>query len=314
MIKNLTMKPRQSQFANTRTEQQPQNPRQPGQPGQPPAPKLPPEAEIRLVQDMQKLLNEDTKDADAATPQDKATALDLGRRQGDLRKMLDDLLQKVSEGKITLGEEPDNKDTLPEEATSEDLDLQELKDAALNAKPDEQGIKDDTGMLGIRMARARQRLALNADTGTTTQKIQDRIVVEMDGLASMAQQQQTQAAQAQRQRQQRQGQQRQGQPRPGQQGNPNNGLAQGQQNPADQQANRPNRQGGNARGNTTGLVADDPNGTLDQLKETWGKLSPRQRSAVMELNTDQTIQKFKDFVDGYYRTLATKEAQTPAAP
>jgi hypothetical protein len=29
----------------------------------------------------------------------------------------------------------------------------------------------------------------------------------------------------------------------------------------------------------------------------------------MEGATDQTLQKFKDFVDGYYRTLAEKSAQ-----
>ena len=42
------------------------------------------------------------------------------------------------------------------------------------------------------------------------------------------------------------------------------------------------------------------------------QLSPRQRSAVLEGSTDQTIQKFKDFVDGYYRTLATKATAQPA--
>jgi hypothetical protein len=32
---------------------------------------------------------------------------------------------------------------------------------------------------------------------------------------------------------------------------------------------------------------------------------------VLEGSTDQTIQKFKDFVDGYYRTLATKATAQP---
>jgi hypothetical protein len=301
MIKNLAMRPRQSQFSN------PRNGGAQGQgqgQGQQQPPHLPPEAEIRLIQDMQKMLNEDTKDADAAVPQSKQAVLDLGKRQGDLRKLLDDILTKSSEGKVTLGPEPDNKDTLPEEAQNEDLDLQELKDSALNATPDTKGIADDTSMLGIRMARARQRLALNADPGVTTQKIQDRIIIEMDSLASMAQQQQ---ANAQPSSSRQRGQQRQnmpGQPRPG---DPGNQQAQGQRSQGPQANNPANQQQrSNPGGNTTGLTEQDINAQVAALKESWGKLSPRQRAAVMEGDTDQTIQKFKDFVDGYYRTLSLK--------
>jgi hypothetical protein len=315
MIKNLAMRPRQSAFSNPREggdqQQQGQGQGQGGQQQQRP-PQLPSEAEIRLIQDMQKMLNEDTKTTDADPSKDKAAVLDLGKRQGDLRKLLDDIIQKTSEGQASLGDEPANKDTLPEESQNEDLDLQELKDSALNATDDEKGVKDDTSMLGIRMARARQRLALNADSGQTTQKIQDRIVIELDGLTKMAQQQEEQSARSmttrqQRQRQQQQAQgQRPGQPRPGQQqGNPNNAQANAQRNQGNPQANR-DQQRGNGRGNTNGLTDENPNGQVAQLNDSWGKLSPRQRSAVLEGATDQTIQQFKDFVDGYYRTLATK--------
>jgi hypothetical protein len=306
MIKNLTMRPRQSQFSNTRNGQQQQQRQQPGQPR---PPQLPPEAELRLIQDLQKMLNADTKDADAVTPKDKSAVLDLGKRQGDLRNLLDALLKKASDGEATLGPEPENKATLPEEANSEDLDLQELKDAALNAKPDEQGIKDDTSMVGIRMTRARQRLALDADPGKTTQKIQERIAIELDGLANMAQQQQTQAQQGQ-QRGQRPG--RQPGQQPGQQaGNqPGNDQANGQRQQQGPNQPAPAGRGPQSGGNTAGLQNDpDINAQVQELKESWGKLSPRQRAAVMEGSTDQTLQKFKDFVDGYYRTLATKNQQ-----
>jgi hypothetical protein len=300
MIKNLAMRPRQSQYNN------PRNSGAGAGQGQQQAPRLPPEAEIRLIQDMQRMLNDDTKDAAAAKPQLKATALDLGKRQGDLRKMLDDLLKKSSQGKVTLGPEPENKSTLPEEATDEDLDLQELKDSALNATPDEQGIKDDTSMLGVRMARARQRLALDADPGTTTQKIQERIVIEMDALAQMAQQQEaTQSRSAPGQRPQRQP----GQGQPQQGNNPGNALAQGQRDQGPQANNPAQRGGATPGGNTAGLMQQDINAQVAEMKESWGKLSPRQRAAVMEGSTDQTLQKFKDFVDGYYRTLAEKTAQ-----
>lgn len=304
MIKNLTLRPRQSNFSNPRQGQQQQGA---GQQGQPRPPRLPPEAELRLIQDMQKMLNEDTKDADAAGGKDKPGILDLGKRQGDLRNLLDNLLKQASDGQASLGPEPENKASLPEEASSEDLDLQELKDSALNAKPDEQGIKDDTSMVGIRMTRARQRLALDADPGKTTQKIQERIVIEMDSLANMAQQQQAQAQPGQ-QRGQRPA--RQGQGQPGQQaGNqPGNDQANGQRQGQNQPA--PAGRGPQSGGNTAGLQDNpDINAQVAELKESWGKLSPRQRAAVMEGSTDQTLQKFKDFVDGYYRTLATKNQQ-----
>jgi Domain of unknown function (DUF4175) len=301
MIKNLEIKPKQSQFSNPRENAGGAG----GQGQQQRAPRLPPEAEIRLIQDMQRMLNDDTKDADSAQPLDKPTVLDLGKRQGDLRNLLDNILKKTSDGQTTLGPEPANKQTLPEEANDEDLDLQELKDSALNAKPDEQGIKDDTGMLGIRMARARQRLALDADPGVTTQKIQERIVIELDGLAKMAQQQQAQAQSGSRQR----GQQRQNQPGQQQQQGPGNDVAQGQrENQGRNQGSPRNPIGG---GNTSGLSDTDISATVDEMKDSWGKLSPRERAAVMEGSTDQTIQKFKDFVDGYYRTLATKSTEQP---
>jgi len=298
MIKDLSIKPKQSPFSNTRGGQSAAGGGQSGNR----APRLPPEAEIRLIQDMQRMLNQDTKDADAAKPQDKPGVLALGQRQGDLRKLLSDILSKSSDGQVDLGPEPANKDTLPEEAKDEDLDLQELKDSALNAQPDTQSVDDDTAMLGVRMGRAHQRLSSNSDPGETTQRIQDRIVIEMDALAKMAQQQE-QTTTGPRQRQPQRGQE------PGQ-------IARQPGQPANQQANgqtsqAPKRQGANpatANNPGPGLTDQDINAKLDELKDSWGKLSPRQRAAVLEGPTDKTIQKFKDYVDGYYRTLADKTA------
>jgi hypothetical protein len=291
MIKDLSIKPKQSQFSNTRNSN---NGGGAAGQKQQQAPRLPPEAEIRLVQDMQRILNQDTKDVDA---KDKSAVMDLGTRQGDLRHILDDLLNKASDGEATLGPEPANKQTLPEEAKDDDLDLQELKDSALNAKPDAQSVDDGTEMLGIRMGRAHQRLALDLDPGETTQRIQERIVIEMDALAKQAQEQEQQArpGSTPRQRQQQQpGEQQQRQ-------NPGNAIANGQrqQRPGVTPAASDRRAG-------PPLENVDISATVNELKDSWGRLSPRQRAAVMEGSTDQTIQKFKDFVDGYYRTLATK--------
>ena len=72
----------------------------------------------------------------------------LGGRQGELRDLLDQMLQKASQGKVKLGAEPDNKDQLPEEANDEDIENQELDKQLLDddttaTTTDQQGVKLD---------------------------------------------------------------------------------------------------------------------------------------------------------------------------
>jgi hypothetical protein len=76
MIKNLAMRPKQRAFSNPREGGDQQGSRvraSRGQGGQqqPRPPQLPSEAEIRLIQDMQKMLNADTKDTDASAAKEQ---------------------------------------------------------------------------------------------------------------------------------------------------------------------------------------------------------------------------------------------------
>jgi hypothetical protein len=41
----------------------------------------------------------------------------------------------------------------------------------------------------------------------------------------------------------------------------------------------------------------------------WAQTSPRQRLAVIEGATEQPIEKFKSFIDDYYKSLATQSTQ-----
>ncbi|HTW93710.1 MAG TPA: hypothetical protein VMD30_02880, partial [Tepidisphaeraceae bacterium] len=293
MIKELAIKPKISDFAQGG-----------GGGGGQCAPHLPTEAEIRLIRDLQKGVNDDTKDADAQSPHDKQAILELGKREGDLRQLLDHILQKASGGQLKLGSEPSNKDTLPEEASNEDLDLEELRDQALNAKPDAQGESDDTGLVGLRMARAHQRLALNLDPGQTTQRIQARILLNLDALAEMARQEEAT------------GRPRQGQPGQPQQANPNQGRPVNPNNTGQGMASRGPKSGqggttpaGDSTNGGPGLTDEDINASIQQLKNNWGAISPRQRAAIMESASERTLTQFKTFVDGYYRTLADKATQ-----
>src|SRR5439155_27255750 len=153
----------------------------------------------------------------------KRVLVDLGGRQRELRGLIDQLMQKASEGKVKLGPEPDNRDQLPEEAKAEQIEDQELKDFLLKEE-DKEGEGEDTIVrnvktAGDRMARSRQRLALNNDPGQVTQTIQKKIVETLDFLIEQSRRQ---MAQARNQKPQ------QGQPQNAQAKQPQNAQAQNQ--------------------------------------------------------------------------------------
>jgi cobalamin biosynthesis Mg chelatase CobN len=107
--------------------------------------------------------------------------------------LLGNLLEQSSHGQITFGKEPDNRDQLPEEAKQEDLENKETDDALLNDKPDVDAGERQANLIGNRMARSRQRLALNGDPGKVTQLIQKKILDDLDALIEQARKQQAQA-------------------------------------------------------------------------------------------------------------------------
>ena len=89
---------------------------------------------------------------------------------------------------MTVGPEADPKQKLPEEASDEDIDNQELEHVLLNGdgQPDPDQVKNDVALVGQRMSRSHQRLADDHDPGQTTQKIQKRILDNLDSLIEMA--------------------------------------------------------------------------------------------------------------------------------
>jgi hypothetical protein len=250
------------------------------------------------MKELQLAINKSTKTIDEQPKKDEHKLLGLGNRQGELRTLLDELLTKASNGELKLGPEPDNRDQLPEEASVEDVENQELDQELLN---DQAAIDDkvarDMELIGDRMARSRQRLALNNDPGTVTQTIQKRIVDNLDDLIEMARRQQAQASASP-------------QPRPGQ------GQQRPQPKPGDAQANN---QGNQSRPNTAQNPAQDstlnPGGNTnaqpgDDIRQTmaeWGTTSPRLRDAVFDGASETIIEKYRNYVADYYRSLAEKE-------
>jgi hypothetical protein len=293
MIRNLAIDPAQSKFANRGGGGGGGSGQGNG------APPLPPEVELRLLKELQLAVNKNTKMIDGLPEKekDKAQLLDLGNRQGELRNLLDQLLQKSSQGQVKLGPEPDNKDQLPEEANAEDVENQELEKSLLNDEPTAEQIEKDVNRIGDRMARSRQRLAINNDPGKTTQIIQDRIIQNLDELIDMARSQQAKSSGKST-----------GKPQVAEQPKPQNG------NPDNQQAghSQPNHAQTPAQSSTVtpGQTPNtDPTTDIHQNMAEWGGLTPRQRQAVIEGSSETVIQKYNGLIDDYYRSLATKATE-----
>jgi hypothetical protein len=151
------------------------------------------------------------------------------------------------------------------------------------------------------MARSQQRLAEKYDPGTTTQKIQERIVKNMDDLIEEARQQQQQMASGSQP-----GPPRQGPPKPDQ-GNAqadNQGQKQGtsQLNHAQKPAANDQVSAGNENG-------ADLSKQLKETAENWGAISPRLHDAVIEGANEKVPDKYRSLVEDYYRSLATKATE-----
>lgn len=297
MIRNLSTNPKQSKFAQDGG----------GGQGNGGGSKLPTEAELKLLKDLQINVNDDTKVTDAKQQQnkqkDKETLLALGTRQGELRSLLDQLLQRASRGEVKLGPEPDKLSQLPEEAGEEDVENQEMDKALLNDKADAEKDEKQAMLIGDRMARSRQRLALNDDPGKVTQLIQQRIVKDLDDLIDQAREQQAQS----RNSDPNQGKNGQKMPKPGDQAQqPDN---QGKANPQVGVVSKPNSSSPADRDLAPGQVArqQDLNRQIKEDNREWGNISPRIRDAIIQQADDQVLEDYRKLVEDYWQSLSAKK-------
>lgn len=288
MIKNLAIKPLEKKFEQ----------RDSGGGGGNGTPPLPPEAELRLLKALQDGVNNGTKDAAAQPVKDKAAIVGLGSRQGELRNLLDQVFQKSTRGQVKLGPEPDNRDQLPEEAKKEDVENQELDQQLLGDNPTADETQKGVSLIGDRMARSRQRLALNTDPGPVTQEIQRRIDADLDTLIEMARKQQSQGSG--QGKGQQQVVQKQEKPQEGKQSKPANGVSQPNRGQTPAQASTPP----GPEDNTADLSQD-----IKEKMTEWGGVTKRQREAIIEGAGETVIQKYQKLIDDYSRALATKATE-----
>ena len=306
MIRDLMVKPEISKFAQKG-----------GGGGGKCSPNMPTEAELRLMKDLQAAENDATVAVAKAAAHQKVETLALGGRQGDLRGLLDTLIQKASGGKSKLPPEPDNREQLPEEkaganpgAAQEKVDDEELqadligpgvKPAAKPAagQPRDDGGDHDLALVGDRMARSRQRLAMNDDPGPVTQEIQRRILDNLDTLIEQARKKEAQQQNQPPDPNQKQ-QMAQAKPQTGIQPQDAGGKKSGQ-----------HKEGGTSpaqSANGGGSPAATPEGgdTARQEARMWGQPSPRERQAVVETSGEKVLGKYQTLVDDYYRAMSTR--------
>ena len=293
MIKNLAEKPPEpKKFENAAN-----GGGQQGQQGKQQGPKMPTEVELKLLKSLQQAVNTSTTKIATAPKPDNERLISLGGRQGDLRNLLDNLLKKASQGQTQLGAEPDNKDVLPEEVAAAG-DNNDLGAELLGEEPAKQQAKVDKDFqsIGTRMARSRQRLAINTDAGQITQEVQKRILLDLDGLIDLAHKN---AEQQQQQQQQANGQPRPQQPQPGQQQANNQGRNQGQQN---------NQSTKGAAENNQAAAGSKPK-DLKDLTETaaeWGSVTPRMRDAVIDSRGEAIVEQYRKLIEDYYGALSNQ--------
>jgi hypothetical protein len=293
-------------------------------------PSMPSEAEFRLLKDLQIAQNNATTALSKQPTPDPAALVALGSRQGELRSLLDNLLKKSSKGKLRLRPEPDNRDELPEEMPgAQSLDSTAIDSltvfgqagaeapdsgASLNA-PEEDGVKD-VNRIGDRMSRVRQRLALNGDAGPVTQEIQKRIIANLDFLIdanrrppASTQSSATPPPPPPASTQPNPGG---GPPPPPPPAQPQNGGKPGDQNKKPSQLAAGAAKPGSAKSNMKPATPADASADASkQESRMWGAVTPRQRSAVIEGEGEQVLDKYKDMVDDYYRTLSTQDPSQP---
>jgi len=291
MIDSLSVKPKEIPFANKSGG---------GGGGGGSASHLPTEAELRLLKGLQQALNKATTSINQQPENHDPQLVAFGQRQEKLRDLLDQLIQKSTHGQEKLGPEPDPKDKLPEEASKESIDEQEIMQDLLkgDGSPQPDPMKNDLQLAGQRMGRVHQRLSMDKDSGPVTQDIQSRILKNLDALIDQAREQDAQTKSQGSQPQQAQNAQQGSSPQaqnsnPNGKQQPNNGHTPAAQSVAGHDVS------------TDGTPTTD----ITQSLREWGDLPPRQRAAIIEAGTEKPVQKFKELIDEYYKALGNQQSK-----
>lgn len=264
-------------------------------------PQIPTEAELKMLKSLQQAIHRSTIRVETEAPQDKPRLLSLGNRQGELRNLLDQLIQKASQGNLKLDPEPDNKEVLPEEISDQNSNVPGLNDLLLGDTVGADKIEQNIKSVGTRMARSRQRLAIDHDPGKVTQEIQKRILEDLDQLITQARQNQQSSSQQTSSQQASESQQKQSQQEQAQ----NQGQNQpGQNDTASQSPEGATQTHATAAGSKPRDLRD-----ITEKASEWGHITPRMRDAVIESKSETLVESYRRLIEDYYEGLSTRGSQ-----
>ncbi len=148
------------------------------------------------------------------------------------------------------------------------------------------------------MEASRLRLGGRFDPGDQTQKIQKRILEEMDEAIKRSRQSRRQSQQNKQQRASRSGEQRRRGQRRGQQQKKGDQQGKGQQTAAGKEA------AGDEHASKGQAQSGEKDNRAAVAGRSWGNLPPRDREAVLQGIKDDVLPKFRALIDRYYKALS----------
>jgi hypothetical protein len=296
MIRDLTVKPRDKK---TKKDSKPPS----GDGGgsmPPPPPSMPSEAEFRLIKDMQLSVNDSTLMMSRQPAVDKTMLVSLAQRQEDLRHLLDQLIHKATQGKAHLRPEPEPRDLLPEELHPEIPEATTQNAAnAPDGSPDADAAKKDLNLVGDRMARVRQRVSLNSDLGPTTLEIEKRIVRNLDQLIEISRQDPPPPPPPSKPKKPTT------QPKPKPKPQPSSGVQPDDNKPKPKPMGVPSNKPGSVPNGESARKPESDENVTKQEAGMWGAVTPRQRDAVIESQSEKVLDKYKNMVEDYYQSMSS---------
>jgi hypothetical protein len=297
MIRDLATKPKEDKSPKDKPSKSSSGGEMPT-----PPPSMPSEAEFRLVKDLQLAENKATLLLSQQKHADKNAFIALGERQGDLRHLLDELIQKASKGKARLRPDATASAPLPEEIID--------PSGPSTTRPSDTGLSTssrplpdkDVNLIGDRMSRVRQRLSNDGDAGPITLQLQNHIIQNLDQMIELSRQKQPPPTPPSKPKPATQPKSDDKQ-KPSSGVQPENSQAKAMQtNPSKSQGNKPSGDSGNPAEHTGDLAK--------QGAGMWGTITPRQRDAVIESQSERVLDRYKNLVDDYYRTMSTEPETT----
>jgi hypothetical protein len=208
----------------------------------------------------------------------------------------------VPEGPVEESAKPKNQPAPP--ADNDELRTTDESDLAHQIADEIDRLERAIG--GMRSA---QKRIAGSDTSPETQKIQERVIQDLERLLAFLKKQQNRRSSQQNQNDNQQDQQNERLKLEKSQGNPQNSGSKKGTDPKDSQGDRRSDDkstDSQERSDAARAKAADESRRLQLIKDVWGHLPPHLRDAMQTAFSEKYLPKYEDLVKKYYEALAEK--------